>query len=88
MRRLRRRRQVEGRADEAEEAIAQHVATDEARAGSVRGALENWAEVIVIDSDQRPDEFTRDLSPRRAAHATGAGRARRMKLRRGLACGL
>jgi adenylate kinase len=61
MRRLRRRRQVEGRADDAEEAIAQRLATYEARAGGVREALESWAEVIVIDGDQRPDEVTRAI---------------------------
>lgn len=61
MRRLRRRRQVEGRADDAEEAIGQRLATYEARAGSVREALESWAEVIVIDGDQRPDEVTRAI---------------------------
>ncbi len=61
MRRLGRRRQVEGRADDAEEAIAQRLATYEARAGSIREALEGWAEVIVIDGDQQPDEVTRAI---------------------------
>jgi adenylate kinase family enzyme len=61
MRRLRRRRQLEGRADDAEEAIAHRLATYEARAGSVRAALERWADVIVIDGDQPADEVTRAI---------------------------
>lgn len=58
VRRLRRRRQVEGRADDTEEAVGRRMATHEARAGSVRKALETWADVIVIDGDQKPDEVT------------------------------
>jgi adenylate kinase len=84
MRRLRRRRQVEGRADDAEEAIAQRLATYEARAESVREAPESWAEVIVIDGDQRPDEVTRAI-----LHRVERRRPRTSeKLTRGLACGL
>lgn len=78
LRRLRRRRQVEGRADDTEEAVARRMATHEARAGSVRKALESWADVIVIDGDQEPDEVTRALVPsveRRASrpHAAHLG---------------
>jgi adenylate kinase len=58
LRRLRRRRQVEGRADDTEEAVARRIATHKASAGSVRKALESWTDVIVIDGGQEPDEVT------------------------------
>jgi adenylate kinase len=61
LRRLRRRRQVEGRVDDTQEAVARRMATHEARAGSVRNALESWADVIAIDGGQEPDEVTRAL---------------------------
>lgn len=47
--------------DDAEEAIAHRLDTYEARPGSVREALESWADVIVIDGDQRPDDVTRAI---------------------------
>jgi hypothetical protein len=37
------------------------MATHEARAGSVRKALESWADVIAIDGGQEPDEVSRAL---------------------------
>ena len=74
--RLRHRRQVEDRADDTEQAVARRMATHEARAGSVRKALDSWAEVIVIDGNQRPDDVTREIlrrverrtRPAQAAH--------------------
>jgi adenylate kinase len=61
LRRLRRRRQVEGRVDDTEEAAARRMATHQARAGDIRKALESWADVIAIDGGQEPDEVTRRL---------------------------
>jgi adenylate kinase len=69
LRRLRRRREIEGRADDADEAIARRMATHEAQAASVREALESWADVIAIDGGQELDEVTRALVQSIERHA-------------------
>jgi adenylate kinase len=61
LRRLRRRRALEGRADDAEDAIARRLATHDAHAQAVREALDCWAEVIVIDGDRPADAVTESI---------------------------
>jgi len=61
LRRLRRRRVHEARADDAEDAIARRLATHDAHAHAVREALDGWAEVIVIDGDRPADAVTDDI---------------------------
>jgi adenylate kinase len=59
--RLRRRRTLEGRADDSEDAIARRLATYDAHAPAVREALGRWAEVVVIQADGPADEVTEDI---------------------------
>jgi adenylate kinase len=61
LRRLRRRRVLEGRADDAEEAIARRLAIHDAQANAVREALDSWADVIVIDGNRPADEVTEEI---------------------------
>jgi adenylate kinase len=61
LRRLRHRRVLEGRADDAEDAIARRLATHDAHARAVREALDGWADVIVIDGDRPADAVTNDI---------------------------
>jgi adenylate kinase len=61
LRRLRRRRVLEGRADDAEDAIARRLATHDAQANAVREALHGWADVIVIDGNRPADEVTEEI---------------------------
>jgi adenylate kinase len=61
LRRLRRRRVLEGRADDAEDAIARRLATHDAQANAVREALDGWADVIVIDGNRPADEVTEEI---------------------------
>jgi adenylate kinase len=64
IRRLHRRRELEGRADDADETIARRLATYEAHAQSVREALEPWADVTVINGDRPPDAITEGILDR------------------------
>ena len=61
LRRLRHRRVLEGRADDAEDGIARRLATHDAHAQAVREALDRWAEVIVIAGDRPADAVTEDI---------------------------
>lgn len=58
LRRLRRRRALEGRADDAETTINRRLATHHEHARAVREALDAWADVIVIDGDRPADAVT------------------------------
>jgi adenylate kinase len=62
VRRLRRRRVLEGRADDAEDAIARRLATHDAQANAVREALDGWADVIVIDGNRPAPEVTEEIA--------------------------
>jgi adenylate kinase len=61
IRRLRHRRVLEGRADDAEDAIARRLATHDAHAHAVREALDGWADVIVIDGNRPADAVTEEI---------------------------
>lgn len=61
LRRLRHRRVLEGRGDDAEDAIVRRLATHDAHAHAVREALDGWAEVIVIDGDRPADAVTEEI---------------------------
>jgi adenylate kinase len=50
-RRLARRREAQGRADDADAAIAHRLERDAAAAGAVLDALAGWADVVRIDAD-------------------------------------
>jgi adenylate kinase len=59
--RLRRRRTLEGRADDSEDAIARRLATHDAHAPGVREALGHWTEVVVVHADRPADAVTEDI---------------------------
>jgi adenylate kinase len=61
LRRLRRRRAREGRADDAEDAIARRLETHDAHAHAVREAMDGWADVIVIDGSRPADEVSEEI---------------------------
>jgi adenylate kinase len=61
VRRLRRRRALEDRADDAEDTINRRLATHDAHAHAVREALDDWAEVIAIDGDRPADAVTESI---------------------------
>lgn len=61
LRRLRRRRVLEGRADDAEDAIVRRLATHDAHARAVRAELDRWADVMAIDGDRPADTVTDDI---------------------------
>jgi adenylate kinase len=61
VRRLRHRREVEGRADDGDEAITRRLATHDAEAQAVRRALEAWAEVVPVDGNRAVDEVTQEI---------------------------
>jgi adenylate kinase len=64
VRRLRRRRELEGRADDAEEALARRLAIHDAHAGAVRDALGSWTDVVVIDGSAVVDAVTEEILDR------------------------
>jgi adenylate kinase len=59
VRRLRRRRELEGRVDDTEEAIARRLEIHDDQAGAVMRALEGWVDVVRIDGN-RPVEAVTD----------------------------
>jgi adenylate kinase len=71
--RLRHRHEVEGRADDADEAITRRLATHDAQARLVRRALEAWADVVAVDGTWAVDEVTEEIL-KRAAAPEGADR--------------
>ena len=58
VRRLRRRRELEGRADDAENAFAHRLAIHDAHARAVHHALGSWTEVVVVDGSPDVDTVT------------------------------
>jgi adenylate kinase family enzyme len=64
VRRLRRRRELDGRADDAEEALARRLAIHDAHAGAVRDALGSWTDVAVIDGSPPVDAVTAEILER------------------------
>jgi adenylate kinase len=64
VRRLRRRRALEGRADDAEEVLARRLAIHDAHAGVVRDALGSWTDVVVIDASPAVDAVTEEVLDR------------------------
>jgi adenylate kinase family enzyme len=61
VRRLRHRREVEARADAAEEAIVHRLATYDAQAGAIRRAMEGWADVAEIDGARPTAAVTEEI---------------------------
>jgi adenylate kinase len=61
VRRLRRRRELKGRADDAERAIVRRLAIYDANAGAVRDAVGSWADVVVIDAGPAADVVTEEI---------------------------
>lgn len=64
VRRLRRRRALEGRADDADKALAGRLAIHDAHASAVRDALGSWTEVVVIDGSPAVDAVTEKILER------------------------
>jgi adenylate kinase len=58
IRRLSRRRNLDGRADDAENALAHRLAIHDAHAGAVRDALDGWTDVAEIDGSRSVDTVT------------------------------
>jgi adenylate kinase len=61
VRRLRRRRELEGRADDAEEAIARRLEIHDEHAGAVMRALDGWVDVVRIDGNRPVDAVTDEI---------------------------
>jgi adenylate kinase len=64
VRRMRRRRELEGRADDAEEPLARRLAIHDAHAGAIREALDSWTDVVVIDGSAAVDAVTEEILER------------------------
>jgi adenylate kinase len=62
--RLRHRREVQGRADDGDDAIARRLATYEAHARAVREALDGWVDEIVVDGGRPADQVTDEILER------------------------
>jgi adenylate kinase len=75
VRRLRRRRELEGRADDAEEAIARRLEIHDEHAGEVMRAVDGWVDVVPIDGNRPVDAVTDEiigiLSARLASGSSG-----------------
>jgi adenylate kinase len=61
VRRLRRRQELEGRADDADRALARRLAIHDAHVGAVRDALGSWTDVVVIDGSRLVDVVTEEI---------------------------
>ena len=59
--RLHRRREVEHRSDDRDEAIARRLETHYAHAPTVRERLSDWADVVTVDGDRPADRVTEDI---------------------------
>ncbi len=81
VRRLRRRRELEGRADDADEALARRLSVHDAHAGAVRDALDSWTDVVVIDGRPAVDAVTEEILDRLylIQGERTRGRARRLR---------
>jgi adenylate kinase len=75
VRRLLRRRELKGRVDDAERAIARRLALHDAHAGAVRAAVAGWADVVVIDASPPADEVTEEILDRLYLIQSGRSRA-------------
>jgi adenylate kinase len=64
VRRLRRRRALEGRADDADKALARRLAIHDAHTSEVRDGLGSWTEVVVIDGSPVVDAVTEEILDR------------------------
>ena len=64
VRRLRRRRELKGRGDDAERAIARRLAIHDAHAAAVRATVGSWADVVVIDASPAADQVTEEILDR------------------------
>jgi adenylate kinase len=75
VRRLRSRRELEGRADDAEEAIARRLEIHDEQSGPVIRALHDWVDVVRIDGNRPADAVTDEiidiLSARLASGSSG-----------------
>jgi adenylate kinase len=60
--RLRRRRDLEGRADDTDEVIARRLEVYEAETAPVRDAVSDWADVVTIDGDRRPADVAAQIA--------------------------
>jgi adenylate kinase len=61
VKRLRGRRDVEGRGDDTDDVIARRLAAHDAQAGPVADALADWADTARIDGDQPVDAVTDEI---------------------------
>lgn len=61
VRRLRRRGELEGRADDTEEAIARRLEIHDEHAGAVMRALDGWVDVVPIDGNRPVDAVTDEI---------------------------
>jgi adenylate kinase len=61
LRRLRRRRDLEGRPDDTDEAIARRLALDASERQAVLDAFGEWADVLQVDGAQPVDAVTRQI---------------------------
>jgi adenylate kinase len=59
--RLRRRRGLEGRADDTDDVITRRLEVYEAETAPVRDAVTDWANVVTIDGDQPPDAVAGEI---------------------------
>ncbi len=64
VRRARRRRELEGRADDGETALARRLAIHDAHASAVREALGGWTDAAVIDGSPPVDAVTAEILER------------------------
>jgi adenylate kinase len=72
LRRLRRRREIEGREDDTDEAIARRLDIYETQTAPVVDALTDWAEVVTINGAQPVEAVTDEiLDEFRDRHGTG-----------------
>jgi len=78
VRRLRRRRELHGRPDDAENAFAHRLAVHDAHAGAVRRALGGWSDVVEVDGSPDIDTVTeKSLDGLYLIHSERARRAMR-----------
>jgi adenylate kinase len=71
VRRLRRRRELEGRADDADDAIATRIEIHDASAGPLLEALGRWVETLRIDGSRPTDTVTGEIVDRLCARLAG-----------------
>jgi adenylate kinase len=61
MARLRRRRDLEGRADDTDEVIARRLDLYEAQTAPVLDAVTDWADVVAVDGDRPPEDVAEEI---------------------------